>query len=116
MKEGLNKLIEARKYFAYGPSHEGPSDNDVYSYIREGLNSTPGTGLVMLISDGTSGEVVSRTINSARPNTTYIDYTGNISGRVTTDATGKGNFKVKLSEAQGWSVWVPLKWESWKEN
>ncbi|MGM0370683.1 MAG: alpha-amylase, partial [Bacillota bacterium] len=38
MKEELDKLLEARKYFAYGTGHEvSNNDDDVYSYVREGL-------------------------------------------------------------------------------
>ena len=109
MKDGLDKLIEARKYFAYGPAYEvNNNDGDVYSYVREGLADVAGDGLVLMISDGKSGTVVSKNINSRQPNTTFYDYTGNVAGTITTDGTGKADFKVKQSESKGWSVWVPV--------
>ncbi len=111
MKDKLDKLIEARKYFAYGPGHEvDNNDHDVYSYVREGLADEPGTGLVMMISDGPVGgsNVAIKRINSRQPNTTFYDYTGHISERVTTDDQGYGNFKVNVERETGWSIWVPV--------
>ena len=115
MKPELDKLLEARKHFAYGASHEvRNNDADVYSYVREGLDSVPGTGLVMMISDDDSGDIVTKKINSYQPNTKFYDYTGNVSGIVKTDDQGYGEFKLREDEAvgsntaHGWSVWVPI--------
>ncbi|OCL25421.1 hypothetical protein U472_13820 [Orenia metallireducens] len=109
MKAGLDKLIKARKYYAYGTGYEvANNDNDVYSYVREGLVDIPGTGLVMMLSDGTSGSESIKNINSRQPNTTFTDITGNVAGTVVTDEQGYGDFKVIQSEAKGWSVWVPV--------
>lgn len=110
MHEGIGKLLLARKYYAYGPGHEEPdaNDEDVYCYVREGIPGT-GTGLVLLLSDGPAGgkQIVTKRINSRQPNTTFYDLTGNVDGTVTTDAEGYGDFKVRMSEGEGWSVWVP---------
>lgn len=108
MAPTLNKLIEARRYFAYGPGYEYSGNSDaVYAYVRAGLSNVPGTGLVMLISGRNWGGQQSFAINSHQPNTTFYDYSGNISGTVTTDAQGTANFPVNLTEGSGWSVWVP---------
>jgi alpha-amylase len=109
MKENINKLLKARRYFAYGPGHEvDNNDINTYSYVRAGLADIPGTGLVMMISQGVSGDITTKRINSTKPNTEFYDITGNIEGRVITDAEGYGEFKVKNDEATGWSVWVPV--------
>ncbi len=109
MSYTLDRMIEARRYFAYGRGHEvDNNDHNVYSYVREGLAEVPGTGLVMMISDGTSGQEAVKRINSRQPNTTFFDYTGNRSGTVTTDAWGYGDFRVHMSESNGWSIWVPV--------
>jgi alpha-amylase len=115
MKPGIDKLLLARKYFAYGPGHEmsddpgnDPNDQDVYAYVREGLDGPGGDGLVMLISDGESGEIISRKINSYQPNTEFYDITGNITAHITTDGEGYGDFRVRKDEETGWSVWVPV--------
>ncbi|MBM7557751.1 alpha-amylase domain-containing protein [Halanaerobacter jeridensis] len=104
----LHKLLEVRKYYAYGPGREVNNNSKrVYSYVREGLESKPRTGLVAMISSGTSGEVVSKRIKTNKPNTTFYDYTRNIKETVTTDENGYAEFKIRLSEKTGWSIWVP---------
>ncbi len=109
MKEELDKLLLARKYFAYGPGYEvDNNDEDVYSYVRAGLPDVEGDGLVLMISDGESGEIISKRINSRQPNTTFYDYTGHVQGKIITDERGYGDFKVRKSENEGWSVWVPV--------
>lgn len=109
MKNELDKLLEVRKYFAYGPGYEvDNNDEDVYSYVREGLEEVEGDGLVLMISDGEAGEIISKRINSRQPNTTFYDYTGHVQGKIITDERGYGDFKVRKSENEGWSVWVPV--------
>ncbi len=109
-QEDLDKLLEVRKYFAYGSGRAAEtSDRTVYSYVREGLEDKPGTGLVMMITDGKSGETVTKRVNTGQPNTTFYDYTANVKGKVTTDDQGYGEFKVKNTPEDGWSVWVPKK-------
>ncbi len=108
MADTLDKMIEARRYYAYGTGHE-VSNNDyhTYSYVREGLDNVEGTGLVMMISDSTDGGTTTKSINSRQPNTEFYDYTGNVDGTVTTDANGYGDFQVREEESNGWSIWVP---------
>lgn len=107
MQSELEKIIKARKLFAYGAGHEGPADSETYTYIREGLENRDDTGLVMMITSGKSGETIAKEINSRHPNRVYYDYTGNVSGEVKTDSEGYGVFKVKNVADQGWSIWVP---------
>ena len=108
MKEELDKLLLARKDFAYGPGYEvDNNDEDVYSYVRAGLPDVEGDGLVLMISDGESGEIITKRINSRQPNTTFYDFTGHVQEKIITDERGYGDFKVIMSENEGWSVWVP---------
>lgn len=109
MDSTLSTLVEARRYFAYGPGHESSENTaEVYAYVREGLSDVPGTGLVMLISGRDSGDEQSHTINSRQPDTEFFDYTGNMSGTITSDSDGYADFPVHVNENSGWSVWVPL--------
>lgn len=115
MKEGIDKILTARKYFAYGSGHEmeddpgnDPNDQDVYSYVRSGSSGVDGDGLVMMISDGTAGEIVEKHINSYQPDTEFYDLTGNIVNHVVTDNIGYGDFMVRKDEETGWSIWVPV--------
>ncbi|WP_051412160.1 starch-binding protein [Halonatronum saccharophilum] len=117
MQDGLDKLLEARRDYAYGESWEHPDANDsgVYTYTRLGLDYIEGTGLVMLISNSNAqGDMQERTLYSGRPNVTYEDITGNVDGSVTTNGDGYGEFKVQGSEYNGWSVWVPTEWDVWQ--
>ncbi|MEH8018623.1 DUF1939 domain-containing protein [Rheinheimera muenzenbergensis] len=108
MAPTLDKLIEARRYFAYGTGHEYSGNTEaVYAYVRGGLSDVPGTGLVMLISGRNWGTQQSFLINSQQANTVFYDYTGNVAGTVTSDAQGYANFPLNVSEGSGWSVWVP---------
>ncbi len=109
MAPTLSRLVEARRYFAYGPGHESTNNTgEVYSYVREGLSDVPGTGLVMMIAGRDWGTQQSHWIDARQANTTFYDYTGNVSGTVTTNGDGWGEFTVNVSESTGWSVWVPL--------
>ncbi|PRX32602.1 alpha-amylase [Orenia metallireducens] len=108
MKTGLDKLLKARSHYAYGAGREvNNNDADTYSYVREGLKDMPETGLVMIISQGTSGDLTTKRIDSGKSNTEFYDITGNIEERVVTDEEGYGEFKVRNDENTGWSVWVP---------
>ena len=108
LKPELDRLIAARHKFAYGAGYETNSnDYNTYSYIREGTAEVPNSGLVMMITQSEAGGIIKKEINSCQPQTTFHDYTGNVSGTVTTDNNGVGEFKVKASAAKGWSVWVP---------
>ena len=61
-----------------------------------------------MISDGEAGEITpSKRINSRQPTQLY-DYTGHVQGKIITDERGYGDFKVRKSENEGWSVWVPV--------
>ncbi|MCK8816838.1 alpha-amylase [Natroniella sulfidigena] len=107
MKEGLDKLLAARRRFAYGPSYETETnDHNTYSYVRAGSKEVAGSGLVMMITQQTDGGIINKRINSRQPDTLFYDYTGNVKERVKTDTFGYGDFKVKATEEQGWSVWV----------
>lgn len=109
MKEGLEKILKARKHFAYGPGYEVDNNDElVYSYVRAGLKELPGTGLVTMIAGGNDRTLITKRINSHQPDQKFYDFTGNVKETVETDNEGYGNFKVLNSEEKGWSIWVPL--------
>ncbi|GAB6089466.1 alpha-amylase family glycosyl hydrolase [Spirochaeta dissipatitropha] len=109
MSHTLRRLVEARRFFAYGAGHENSSNtSEVYTYVREGLSDVAGTGLVLLVSGRDWGGQESFWINSRQPNTEFYDYTSNVSGTVTSNAQGYANFPVRMTESEGWSVWVPV--------
>jgi len=109
LKEVIDKLIEARKKFAYGEDFESESnDKNTYSYIRSGDQDHPGSGLVMMITKHENGEIIEKTVNSGRADTEYYDYTGNIDEKVKTDSEANGQFKVMGTAEKGFSVWVEV--------
>lgn len=108
LRAEMEKLIRARKHFAYGPGYEGEAaDPKVYAYVRAGLAEVPGTGLVLLISSGESGGLSVERINARQPHRGFYDFTGHIKTEVKTDGEGYGDFPVINSADQGWSIWVP---------
>jgi alpha-amylase len=108
LKERINKLIEARKKFAYGDDYESDqNDKNTYSYIRAGNEEHPGSGLVMMITQHENEKIIEKKINTGQANQVYYDFTGNIDEKVKTDAEANGIFKVKGTAEEGYSVWVP---------
>ncbi|MGM0548822.1 MAG: alpha-amylase [Bacillota bacterium] len=108
LKSQLDKLISARKKFAYGPAYESEAnDENTYSYIRAGSKEKPNSGLVMMITQAESGEIIEKKINTGQAETTYYDYTGNLAEKIRTDKEAEAVFKVKASAEVGYSIWVP---------
>jgi len=109
LKDKIDKLISARKKFAYGDAFESETnDQKTYSYIRTGDEKHPGSGLVMMITQRENKELVEKTINTGKANTCYYDFTANVKEKVKTDSEGNGNFKVRGTAGEGYSVWVQL--------
>ena len=109
LKEEIDKLIAARKRFAYGPAYESETnDQKTYSYIRSGDQKHPDSGLVMMITQHENKELIEKTINTGKADTLYYDFTGNIKERVKTDSKAEGKFKVRGTAAEGYSLWVQV--------
>ncbi|OWP63292.1 alpha-amylase [Hymenobacter amundsenii] len=98
----LKKLMQVRQANAYGAATEYTSvnDADVYAYSRAGDASHK--GLLVLLNDGGSSR--SKGITTPFKSATLTDQTGNVSGTVTTNASGYATFSVP---ARGYAVWVP---------
>ena len=109
LKERIDKLITARKKFAYGDAYESEeNDENTYSYIRTGDEEHPGSGLVMMITQHENEELIEKKINTGQADTAYYDYTGNVEEKVKTNADSEAVFKVKATAESGYSVWVPV--------
>lgn len=108
LKARIDKLLEARKKFAYGDSYESDqNDKKTYSYIRAGDEQHPNSGLVMMITQHENEEIIEKKVNTGQANTVYYDYTGNVEDKIKTDQNADAIFKVKGTAADGYSVWVP---------
>ncbi len=109
MKEGVVRLMQARRRFAHGPGYEwhDACNHQVYSYVREGTDDVEESGCVLLLAKVGPEDNPVRRIQTKRPHREFIDWTGNQSHTVTTDGQGFGEFAVHGSADRGWSVWVP---------
>lgn len=114
MAPTLRKLVEARRYFAYGDSVEMIADvtgnantQEVYAFRRAGDPGIPGTGLVLLLSGRNTGGAHTHWVNTGLPEgTEFVDITGNRTETVEANVDGWAPFTVNLAEGTGWSVWV----------
>jgi alpha-amylase len=95
--EGLEKIMVARKEFAYGEQRDYFTDPDCIGWVRMGNDEHP-KSIAVVITD--------RTANSkwmqAKANTTYKEYLGNHSGTVYTDGNGWGEFPVADGSTSIW--------------
>ena len=102
MGEILEKLIYARKKFAYGEQINYLDDHDIIAWVRAGDEEHTNSGLIAIMSDGPGG---GKTINvgSRLADTVFYDYTGNIKEDVYVDKDGNGIFYCNGGSV---SIWV----------
>ena len=97
----IDRLLLARKYFAYGEQYDYLDSQDVIGWTRIGTELHP-FGLAVLMSDGPGGV---KTMNTGRLNTPYVDLTEQCSEIITTDNNGSAEFRC---EGGSVSVWVEV--------
>ena len=96
------------KYVVDGDNWIEPPEAE--EYVDDGYGGKNG----LLVVEGKENDqsdkkkIITKTVQTNKPNTAFVDYTGNMPGIITTDSEGKAEFKVKGSASQGWSVWVPI--------
>ena len=102
MRDWLEKLIKARKYFAYGEQIDYFDHHDVIGWVRAGDDEHQNSGMVVIMSDGPGG---GKTINVGKrlANKIFYDYTGNVKETVYVDKEGNGIFYCNGGSV---SVWV----------
>lgn len=96
----LDKLLAARRDYAYGQQRVYFDHPDVVGWTRAGDAAHP-QSMAVLVSDGPGGN---KWMETGKANTTYYDFTGHRADTVTTNASGWGEFKVNGGSV---SVWVP---------
>lgn len=95
----LDKLLAARKNFAYGAQYTYFDHWDIIGWTRLGDASHP-RAMAAIVSDGPGG---SKWMYVGKAGKTFTDVTGNRAGTVTTNADGWGQFWVNGGSV---SVWV----------
>lgn len=95
----LDRLLFARKHFAYGDQYDYFDHPDIIGWTRIGTEQRPRT-MAAILSDGPGG---SKWMEVRRPNTTFYDLTENVKEPITTNADGWGEFRCNGGSV---SVWV----------
>lgn len=95
----LDKLLDARKRFAYGPQYNYLDHQDIIGWTRLGDAQHP-RAMAAILTDGPGG---SKWMEVGKANARFFDHTGNRSDVVTTNEWGWGQFPVNGGSV---SVWV----------
>jgi alpha-amylase len=95
----LDKLLSARKNFAYGPQYNYLDHWDLIGWTRLGNAQHP-RAMAVIETDGPGG---SKWMEVGKANARFTDWTGNRADAVTTNEFGWGQFPVNSGSV---SVWV----------
>lgn len=95
----LDKLMNARKNFAYGPQYNYIDHWNLIGWTRLGNAQHP-RAMAVILSDGPGG---SKWMEVGKANARFFDHTGNRTDIVTTNEWGWGEFPVNGGSV---SVWV----------
>lgn len=101
--QGIEKLIEARKKYAYGIERNYFDHPNTVGFTREGTNEFPNSGAAVLLTTGAEGSKWME-VGSKHAGKTFVDYLGNRLDSILINQDGWGEFKVNAGSV---SVWVP---------
>ena len=101
-KQILDKLIKARKYFAYGKQNDYFDDPNIIGWTREGDIEHSDSGLAVILSDNLGGNKLMN-VGKKLARSLLYDCTGNITEPVYIDDEGNGIFYCNGGSV---SVWV----------
>lgn len=94
MKEVLDIILKARKYYAYGVQHDYFDNESIVGWTREGDEIHDNSGLAVLITDECGGEK-KMYVGEKFADCYFVDITKNINENVRIDYNGYGVFKVR---------------------
>lgn len=95
----IDRLLDARRRFAWGSQIDYFDHPRCVGWTRMGDAAHPG-GLAVLMSSEGEGR---KWMNVGRPRVRFVDLTGQMTGTVTTNDTGWGEFQCRSASV---SVWV----------
>ncbi|PZU21572.1 MAG: hypothetical protein DI622_06915 [Chryseobacterium sp.] len=98
--EILPKLLQARRYFAYGEQVNYFDHPNCIAWVRRGIPDNPGCVVILSNSEDGYKEI---DLGTQDPNTIYIDFLEQRKEQVKTDETGKAVFYVNPASV---SVWI----------
>lgn len=100
--ENLDKLLQARKYFACGPQQDYLDHANCIGWIREGIAEIPRSGCAILMSNGEEGFKRMK-MGSHHAGKTFIDFLGKYPGEIVLDEEGCAEFHVPAGTV---SIWI----------
>ncbi len=100
--ENIDKLLLARKLYAYGEQRNYFDHGNCIGWTREGVPEMKNSGCAVLLSNGEQG-FKKMEIGSQRKGQTFIDYLGKINDEVIIDENGWGEFHCLAGSV---SVWI----------
>lgn len=98
-KTTIDKLLQARKNFAWGPQYNYLDHADIIGWTRLGDAHHP-RAMAVILSDGPGGR---KWMEVGKANARFVDHLGNRTDVVTTNEWGWGDFPVNGGSV---SVWV----------
>ncbi len=100
--ENLEKLVRARKYFAYGEQRDYFDNPNCIGWTREGIDENKNSGCAVLLSN--SGDASKQMeIGKRHAGKTFVDYLQKHRGEVNINNEGWGEFHVNAGSV---SIWV----------
>ena len=99
----LEKLLQARKHFAYGPQHDYLDHPNCIGWTREGDDEHPGSGCAVLLSNSEEG-FKKMEIGRRHAGKTFVDRLGHREEQVTIDPEGNGDFTVAPGSVSVWTA------------
>ncbi len=99
----LDKLIKARKLYAYGTQRDYFDDRNIIGWTREGVSDISKSACAVIMSDNSGGSKWME-VGKKWAGKKFYDYLGNKSGTVTINSDGWGQFYCNGGSV---SVYVP---------
>jgi alpha-amylase len=100
----IDRLLFARKNFAYGPQYDYFDHPDIVGWTRLGTQEHPGAMAVMM-SDGPGG---GKWMEVGKPNTAFYDLTEQIKDPIQTNQDGWAEFRCNGGSVSVWVEKEPL--------
>jgi len=97
----LDKLLLARKYFAYGNQRDYFDHPNVIGWTREGEADIANSGVAVILSNGGDGWKWME-VGKQHAGKTFYDYIGNHPDELVINADGWGEFKVSAGKVSAW--------------
>ena len=101
-KDILEKLLKARKYFAYGKQNDYFDNPNIIGWTREGNLEHKYSGMAVIMSDNIGGSKIMN-VGKRLAGSILYDYTGNVKEPIYIDQDGNGIFYCNGGSV---SVWV----------